>query len=182
MKNLRFTAELADFFERRNRFAEADEYVGMAASGIPEVFVRYFDALPARDRRLVARHVAAAALGEVAALAPYLDEAAGLMLSLCLHGRAEYFAGERERLAGEFNDPANLRAWAAAGDDDECEGLDCKRQWRYAMKLWGVLHALRAEEAEPSYKYLLRKARSPHFKRTLRVTRELFDSDPFREP
>ena len=176
MNRTELTAELGDFFARRNRFAACDDYVGMGASRIPEEFVEFFDALPAADRRRLAELVADAALGEVAPLAPHLGAAAGLMLALCLYGRGRHLAGRRAALEREFNEPENLRAWAAAGEGDSDGGPDYKREWRYALQLWGVLHLLKSERAEEGYAHLLRRARSRHFKRALAAARALYDS------
>ena len=176
MNRRELTEELGDFFERRNRFAACDDYLGMAASRTHEVFVGYFDGLGDADRRRLADILVAAALGEVAALAPHVGEAASLLLSLCLHGRGQHLARGRGALEREFNRPVNLRAWAEAGDEESSSGPAHKRDWRYALKLWGVLYLLRSERIGTGYEHLLARARSRHFRRALAGARAMYDS------
>lgn len=168
--------ELSDFFERRNRFATCDNYVGMEASRIPEVFMEYFDSLDAPDQKRMTSIIVAAALGEVAALVPYLDSAASLLLELCLYRRAQYLDDERNALESEFNKPKNIAAWSKAGDSEAFEGLDYKQEWRYALKLWGVLYLLKSDRIEASYDHLLKHALSLPFKNALVTVRRMYDS------
>ena len=168
--------ELSDFFERRNRFAKCDDYVGMEASRISEAFIEYFDSLAAADQKRMTVIIVAATLGQVAALVPHLDSAASLLLNMCLQRRAHYVDEERKTLESEFNHPENLAAWCKAKDNEAFEGLDYKREWRYALKLWGVLYLLKSDRIEASYGYLLKHAQSRHFKNTLAAVRRMYDS------
>lgn len=167
--------ELSDYFERRNRFAKCDEYVGMEASRIPEAFIDYFDSLSAPDQKRMTSAIVAATLGEVAALVAYVESAASLLLHLCLYHRAHYLSEERHVLENEFNNPENLATWSKAGDE-AFEGLGYKREWRYALKLWGALYLLKSDRIESSYRYLLKLAESTHFKNALRGARTMYDS------
>ncbi|MDT5268365.1 MAG: hypothetical protein QOH49_551 [Acidobacteriota bacterium] len=168
--------ELTDFFERRNRFEVCNDYPGMEASRLPEVFMHYFDGLSVADRKLLTATIVAGALGEVGQLNPYLDVTVSLMFNLALTGRTQYFGDERRALEDEFNSQRNLETWAKAGDDESPSGPEYKRAWRYALILWGVLYLLKSDAIETSYQSLQRHARSEHFKRALAAARRMYDS------
>lgn len=173
---IKLVEELSDFFECRNRFAVCDDYVGMEASRIPEVFIEYFDSLSDEDQKRMTAIIVAATLGEVANLVDYLDSASSLLLQLCLRRRAQYLGNERDALEREFNKPENIAAWSRTGDAASYDGLDYKREWRYALTLWGVLYLLKSDRIEASYDYLLKHAQSPHFRNALVTARRMYDS------
>lgn len=172
--------ELGDFFERRNRFAICDDYVGMEASRIPEVFVEYFDSLNDADQKRMTATIVAAALGQIHGLSGYLDSASSLLLELCLHRRTNYLEGQKDILEREFNRPENLRVWSKAGDR-EFEGLDYRNEWRYALKLWGVLYLLKSEHIASGYDYLVKHSESSHFRNALISIRGMYDSGVLEE-
>jgi hypothetical protein len=177
MINHQPAGEIIDFVEGRGRFEERDEYVGMDATNISDLFFAYFDSLDPPARRELAATIAAGSLGQVPELEPHVNSVAQLMLSLCRRGMTEPFAGEREHLEREFNDAENLRAWLRS-DAERFEGLDFKREWRYALILWGVLHLLGSNNIQDTYARLLRHAQSAHFKRSLLNAKTLYDSLP----
>jgi hypothetical protein len=176
MVNHRLAGEIIDFVEGRGRFEERDEYVGMDATNISDLFFAYFDSLDPSARRELAATIAAGSLGQIPELEPHVNSVAQLMLSLCIGGRTEPFAFERERLEREFNDAENLRAWLRS-DAEHFEGLDFKREWRYALILWGVLYLLGSNNIQDTYARLLRQAQSAHFKRSLLNAKNLYDAE-----
>ena len=149
----------------------------MEASRIPDVFIEYFDTLPAEEQKRMTAIIVAATLGEVAALVDYLPSVSGLLLDLCFVRRERYFRDQRGELETEFNKPENIAAWSKAGDDDAYEGLDYKREWRYALKLWGALYLLDSTRVATTYSYLLKHAASSHFRSSLASVRGMYDSE-----
>jgi hypothetical protein len=176
MVDHRLAGEIIDFVEGRGRFEEREEYVGMDATNITDLFFAYFDSLNPPARRELAATMAAGSLGQVPELEPYLGSVIQLMLSLCITGRTESFTDELERLEREFNEAENIRVWVRS-DAEYSEGLDFKREWRYALILWGVLYLLGSHNIQDTYAYLLKHAQSAHFKRSLLTTKNLYDSE-----
>lgn len=173
--------ELSDFFECRNRFAVCNDYVGMEASRIPDVFIEYFDSLHAEEQKRMTAVIVAATLGEVAALVNYLPSVSSLLLDLCFLRREPYIRDWRGALETEFNKPENVAAWSRSKDDEAYEGLDYKQEWRYALKLWGALYLLESDRIAGTYDYLLKHAASSQFKNSLASVREMYDSNPLAE-
>jgi hypothetical protein len=175
------TTELIDYFEGRNRFEARNDYLGMEASRIPELFVEYFESLRPELTKEFAAVIVAGARGQTAELQPYLRQVAQLLGDLCMHRQCQYFADEAVNLEREFNDPQNLRHWVEDGEEESPEGVDFKRAWRYALILWGVLYMLESTRIQTNYEYLLGNAASEHFRRALSSVRRMYDSADFKE-
>jgi hypothetical protein len=165
-----------DFFEGRGRFAERDDYLGMEASRIPDLFVDYFNQLDPSGQQAMATTLAQIALGQRAELAEYLPAAARLMVDLAVRSKAGAFAGIQSDLEREFSDRAGLERWSHAVDRTPPAGLDFRGDWHYPLQLWGVLYQLGSPVATEAFDYLLRHADSARFRQALTLARGAYDS------
>lgn len=164
------------FFEGRGRFAARSEYVGMDASSIPALFVEYFEGLSEGRKMEMARVIASGALGESEALRPHLAPATRLMGDLCLRNQHGFFQGSREALEKAFTDAANVKAWLEAPDPEtDVQGSAFKKEWRYALVLWGMLYLLRSDKIREIYQTLLENAHSEHFQQSQVRARNVYD-------
>lgn len=164
------------FFEGRGRFAARSECVGMDASSIPALFAEYFEGLSETEKAEMARVIASGALGESEALRPHLAPATRLMGDLCLRNQHGFFQGSREALEKAFTDAANVKAWLEAPDPEtDVQGSAFKKEWRYALVLWGMLYLLRSDKIREIYQTLLENAHSEHFQQSQVRARNVYD-------
>lgn len=168
--------DLIDFFEGRGRFKSRDEYVGMDASQIPEIFVAYFTALSPPQKKEMAEIIAGGAVGHAEALIPYLQQSMRLLLDLCMRGHPQDFVPARETLEQEFNDPSNRKLWIAAEDvQPPSEGAAYKSDWHYPLMLWGVLYLLKSSRIATVHSDLMDNAASESFKEALTAAEGVYD-------
>ncbi len=124
------------YFEGRPPFEERNEYLGIEASTIPELFVRFFAAQSSDDQR---------GLAETLVRATVDDEGenpgsyASLILRLCFSGYSSFFRQDQQRLEAEAK--RYIDRWLEGDNQDQAYANE-KMQWHFGLKIHGILSAL----------------------------------------
>ena len=169
MENERLLKEIVDFCNRDGRFGAARSLTGMQASRIPDLFFEYFANLDEADRLNTARILTLGALGRDLQLSDHLPICGYLLLALCIRGYRDCLKNSVALIQSEYRDPANLRAWLAAGDSPPPPaGTHFQKQWAYAVWLRKILAYFPSLGVGEVDRVICSDATSKRFKEALR--------------
>lgn len=152
---------LESYLEGRGRFEERNGYLGMEASTIPELFVRFFEAQEVKDQQGLARMLVGDMVGD-SDINP--AESASLITRLCREGHAALFLEYRQKIEAEVKRYAG--SWLEGDNQDQLYAND-KMRWHFGLKLHSILLKLNSQVAGWLREEVYAKARSQWFKDAL---------------
>jgi len=167
---------LIDFFEGEGEFKIRNDYLGMEASSIPNIFIDYFNKLESSKKDKTAEIIVAGIIGREKKLVLYLSSITHLVLSLCLNDYTHHFKNHISELEQEFNNPISIDEWIANGDITPIEeGLLYKKDWHYALELWGILYLIGSNKINDTYNKLIDNAKNDRLSESLRLAKQTYD-------
>lgn len=176
MERDKIIQQLIDFCEGRGGFEARNDYVGIEASSIPDIYIDYFNRLSSADKKKTASIINDGSLAHIDLLMPYVKEIMMLLQILCRRNYVDYFRDGINKLEAEFNNSDNLMLWVNADDKPKQKGSSFKADWHYPLILWGVLYMLKSNRINETYQYLLKNAKSKFFREALDIAKESYDT------
>lgn len=176
MSEIMLLQNLIDFFEGKGQFKIRNDYLGMEASSIPDIFINYFKGLKHVDKDKTVELIVAGSLGREKRLHLYVAFAIHLALRLCMENYTQLFKKRITLLEEEFNNQENVNKWISSDEKTPiAEGILYKKNWHYALDLWGLLYLLGSNEISVTYNNLIENTRHPRFSEALKLAQQTYN-------